>query len=624
MNCGVFGNMKKNIIVLSFILMFSLILCLVFGFMLNVTFEVSKNSVIVYKILTGFELFVKYLPVFIIASFILTFSVHFGQHCEGSVVRFSQAMVERFKMIMIFSLVLTFVITMSNEVFGTLINRKKQTIVEKQKILNEYLKVGNNLFDNGFYERAKRYGNVALKLQPNSKKAIDLIDRSEVEIQRQENSNLRFKIYESVEDAEKVDKVVINPEQINEVYSYYLKAKAAYDKKEWFNAHFFAETGISLATPKDPNLEELKKISNSAWNNLSEYHDLEKSEDQQIFDKKYEGYLALVQKDDLKAYYLFKQLYMSSRQMQYDPDVKFYLEIAENRVNEKSFFIDETFELESFELESFENANDIYFACNYKDGTKDLVYFKGMTSVEETGNSVQYLRDLTIVTIDNEGNFYRKMNVPYAKVLPVSVKNISPSVKQLMGIENDVETIPYIMLKSIERERENSEVFPVYTYVDGSVGNKPEYLLLSMPYEHFLMLEKLKNDVTSIPLGELLNLARISEEYGFPQEMFSQTFIDRIFYPVWILILFILIATFAWNNRVGNGQYFKLTWVFAFPEFLVISYTFYKLSMFIFKLMNFTLLGIFGFLNACIAAVIVYFVIMVLAGVKFLACKTRS
>lgn len=619
MNCGVFGNMKKNIIVLSFILMFSLILCLVFGFMLNVTFEVSKNSVIVYKILTGFELFVKYLPVFIIASFILTFSVHFGQHCEGSVVRFSQAMVERFKMIMIFSLVLTFVITMSNEVFGTLINRKKQTIVEKQKILNEYLKVGNNLFDNGFYERAKRYGNVALKLQPNSKKAIDLIDRSEVEIQRQENSNLRFKIYESVEDAEKVDKVVINPEQINEVYSYYLKAKAAYDKKEWFNAHFFAETGISLATPKDPNLEELKKISNSAWNNLSEYHDLEKSEDQQIFDKKYEGYLALVQKDDLKAYYLFKQLYMSSRQMQSDPDVKFYLEIAENRVNEKSFFIDET-----FELESFENANDIYFACNYKDGTKDLVYFKGMTSVEETGNSVQYLRDLTIVTIDNEGNFYRKMNVPYAKVLPVSVKNISPSVKQLMGIENDVETIPYIMLKSIERERENSEVFPVYTYVDGSVGNKPEYLLLSMPYEHFLMLEKLKNDVTSIPLGELLNLARISEEYGFPQEMFSQAFMDRIFYPIWILILFLLIATFAWNNRVGNGQYFKLTWVFAFPEFLVISYTFYKLSMFIFKLMNFTLLGIFGFLNACIAAVIVYFVIMILAGVKFLACKTRS
>ena len=145
-----------------------------------------------------------------------------------------------------------------------------------------------------------------------------------------------------------------------------------------------------------------------------------------------------------------------------------------------------------------------------------------------------------------------------------------------------------------------------------------------MPYEHFLMLEKFKIDVTSIPLEQLLNLAKISEEYGFPQEMFTQAFMDRIFYPVWILILFLLISTFAWNNRVGNGQYFKLTWVFAFPEFLVISYVFYKLSMFIFKLMNFTLLGVFGFLNACIAAVIVYFVMMVLAGVKFLACKTRS
>ncbi len=611
--------MKKNIIVLSFILIFSLIVCLIIGFVLNVPFEVSKNSVFLYKILTGLELFVKYLPVFIIASFILTFSVHFGQHCEGSIVRFSQAMVERFKKIMIFSLMLTFIITMSNEVFGTLINRKKQSIIESQKILNEYLKVGNNLFNNGFYERAKRYGNVALTLQPNSKEAVDLIDRAEVEIQRNENSNLRFKIYESVEDAEKVDKVVINPEQINEVYSYYLKAKDAYDKKEWFNAHFFAETGISLATPKDPNLEDLKKISNSAWNNLSEYHNLEKNEEQQIFDKKYEGYLALVQKDDLKAYYLFKQLYMSSRQMQSDPDVKFYLEIAENRVNEKSFFIDET-----FELESFENANDIYFACNYKDGTKDLVYFKGMTCVQETGNSVQYLRDLTIITIDNEGNFYRKMNVPYAKVLPVSVKNIPPSVKQLMGIEDDVESIPYLMLKSIERERENSEVFPVYTYSDGSVGNKPEYLLLSMPYEHFLMLENFKNNVTSIPLPQLVKLAKISEQYGFLEEMFTQSCLDRLFYPIWILILFLLISTFAWNNRVGSGQYFKLTWVFAFPEFLVISYVFYKLSMFIFKLINFTLLGVFGFLNACISALIFYLVMMVLAGVKFLACKTRS
>ena len=251
--------MKKNITVLSFILIFSLIVCLVIGFVLNVPFEVSKNSVILYKILTGFELFVKYLPVFIIAAFILTFSVHFGHHCEGSIVRFSQAMVERFKKIMIFSLVLTFIITMSNEVFGTLINRRKKTIVERQKIINEYLKVGNNLYDNGFYDRAKRYGNAALVLQPNSKKAIDLIDRSEVEIQRKENSNLRLKIYESVEEAEKVDKVVINPEQINEVYSFYLKAQEAYEKKEWFNAHYFAETGIALATPKDPNLEADRK-----------------------------------------------------------------------------------------------------------------------------------------------------------------------------------------------------------------------------------------------------------------------------------------------------------------------------------------------------------------------------
>lgn len=611
--------MKKNIAILTFLLGIDFVISLVVGFCLNLPGEVAKNYVFSYKLLTGFQYFIEYLPVFMIASFIITFAVYFGQNCTGSTFRFSQAMVERFKSIMIFSLAITFVLSLSTEVFGTAINRKKNTIINRPKIINEYLKVGNNLYDNGFYERAKRYGVAAKALEPNSKKAADLIDRADVEIQRNETDNLRLKIYESVEKAEKVDRVVINPEQISEVYNYYLLAKEAYDKKEWFNAHYFAETGIALATPKDPNLEDLKKISNSAWNNLSEFHNLEKSEEQKIFNRKYEGYLALVQKDDLKAYYIFRELYTSSRAMQSDPDVLFYLEIAENRVNERAFFIDET-----FELESFENANDIYFACNYKDGTKDLVYFKGMTSVVETGNSIQYLRDLTITTIDNEGNFYRKMTVPYAKMLPVSVKNLPPATKDLMGIDNGVECVPYILLKSLERDREDSQVCPEYTYADGTVVNKPDFMILSMPYDDFLMLENFNADVYSIPIGHLLKLARLAEKYGFPQECFTQVFMDRIFYPIWMLILFLLISTFAWNNRLNTNQYFKFSWILAFPEFLLIGFVFYKIFMFVYKLMNFTLLGCFGLFKGLLAGIVLYCLFLIMTSVKFLACKTKS
>ena len=278
--------MKKIFILLSVFLGLGIIVCFVSGFFSEVPFSVPEASQTGYKILTGFERFGKFLPVIMITGFIVTFSVHFGRNPEGSTTRFSKAMIDRFRIVVIVAISISFLLTFSSEVLTMLVTRRKNFIVKRPKIVNEYINVGNKLFDNCYYERAMNYADAALKLSPNNKKAVDLKDRSDVEINRARTSNLRFKLYESVEEAEKVDHVVIDAQQINEVYQLYLKAEEAYDKKEWFNAHYYAELGVKLATPKDPNLEALKKISTAAWNNLTEYHNLSKTENQQLFDKK--------------------------------------------------------------------------------------------------------------------------------------------------------------------------------------------------------------------------------------------------------------------------------------------------------------------------------------------------
>ena len=257
--------------------------------MSSVPSTVPQSSVFVYRLMTGLQNFGKYIPGVAITGFTVSCSVHFGRNAEGSTERFSKAMMDRFKIVMIVSISIAFFLTICSEVLGLLTTNKKASIINRPKIVNEYINVGNKLFDNGYYERAMNYAEAALKLSPNEKKALDLKDRSDVEINRARTSNIRFKLYESVEEAEKVDHVVIDAEQINEVYKLYEQAQAAYDNKEWFNAHYYSELGIKLATPKDPNLEELKKLSTAAWNNLTEYHDLAKNEGQLIFEKKYQG-----------------------------------------------------------------------------------------------------------------------------------------------------------------------------------------------------------------------------------------------------------------------------------------------------------------------------------------------
>jgi tetratricopeptide (TPR) repeat protein len=610
--------MKKIFGILSIFIGIGLIVSFVMGFLSDVPSTVPQSSVVVYKIMTSLQNFGRYIPGVAITGFVVSCSVHFGRNSEGSTERFSKAMMDRFKVVMIVSISVAFLLTICTEVLVLVTANKKASIINRPKIVNDYINVGNKLFDNGYYERAMNYADAALKLSPNEKNALNLRDRADVEINRTRTSNIRFKLYESVEEAEKVDRVVIDAEQINEVYKLYEKAQTAYDKNEWFNAHYYSELGIKLATSKDPNLEELKKLSTAAWNNLTEYHNLAKTEGQLLFEKKYQGYLALVQKDDLKAYYIFRELYQSSREMQSDPDVVFYLQIAENRINERSFFVDET-----FELKSFESANDVYFAYEYADGSQDVIYFKGMTTVASTGNSIQYLRALTIVSVTRAGEIFRTMTVPYAKVLPVSVKTLTPTTKALMGIDDSIDCVPYIMLKSVGRDSPEIHNEPLYTYQNGEIATTPEYLLLSIPYDNFLLLEKSTATPESMSLPSLIRLVHMAEKYGFCPEVYGQAMMNRMFYPLWILILFVLLAGFGWNNRIDANQYFKFSWAFAFIPFIFISLLSYNMIMFLFRLINYVLLGGLGISGGMITGLVLYVIVLICSSVFFVSRHSR-
>ena len=611
--------MKRIIGMLSTFLIIGFVLCLVFGFLYPHPVELINSAVFPYKFLSGLQYFLAFLPALFFAGFIISLAVHFGHNAEGGFKRFSKATLERYKLVIITSLICAFVLTLSNECFSILIKNKKENLINRPKIITEYVKVGNNLLNQGYCNRALNYANAALKLEPNSKEASILKDKATVEINRMETSNLHFKLYENDIESDTVDRVLINPEQISEVYTLYQKAVECFDNEEWFNAHYYATLGINLATPKDPNLSNLKDIANEAWSNLTEFVKLQKSEDQNHFEKKYEGYLALHQKDDLKAYYIFKELSTTSRELSIDPDVNFYLDVAENRIREKYFFVDETFEQESFEY-----ANNIYFAYDYKDGSKDIVYFKGVTSVEETGNSIQYLRDLTIVTIDKDKEVYRTVKVPYAKVLPVSVESLNETTKQLLEIDEKTKSIPYLMLNSIGRSDSSIKITPTFTYATEQNVPNPSFLILPIPFDDFILLEKNTINPDTLSLIDLVKFVNIAEKYGFAETIFVQVLMNRLLFPLWILIILIFAATFAWHNRIGDSQYFKFSWIFSFPFIILLCMAYYKIAMFVFMLNNYALIVCFKNSLGIVATIVFYVSLLFIVSLYFVSRKGKE
>ncbi len=609
--------MKKIITILSVFLGIGFVICFTAGMFKGLPAELPSSSGFLYKFCYGIEYFARFLPAMCIAGFVISLSVYFGQNAQGSLQGFSAAMIDRFKLVIISGLICTFLITLSNETFSLWSRQKRSQLVNKTKIITEYIDVGNLLLENGLNERALVYANAALKLNPNSSEARDLKSRADMEINRIYTSSLKFDLTSAQPLQLTDDSLIMDPQAINDSYKCLLQAKSSFDNEQWFNAHYYAELGIKLTDPKNPNLDELKNISAQAWNNITQKHKEVTGLEYEIYDLKYKGYLALVNKNDLEAYYIFHGLYENYDDLKRDSDVNFYLEIASNRINQEYFFVDET-----LELKSFESANDVYFSYTHKNGASEIVYFKGVTLVQSTGQSIQYLRDLTIVSLDSNGRFLRKLNVPYAKLMPVSVKNLTPETKEMLLIDEKTDFVPYILLKSVGRDDPAISFGPTYTYADGSVATSPEYLIFPLKYSQFLSLEESPANPANSSLFYLFKFVKNATAFGFAREIYSQTMLNRVLFPLFMLILFIILAGFAWNNRMDGNQLFRFSWVFSFPFIIAISLFFYEFAFILFKLTNYIILCMAGGLSSLLIGSVIYIVIMFFCSISFLARHT--
>lgn len=609
--------MKRIISVLAAFLGIGFIICFILGMVQSLPSDVPSKSVFVYKLCLGMDYFLSYLPAIIITGFAISCSVYFGHNSEGSTNRFSIAMGKRYKIVIISALISTFVLSLSNETLGILISRKKENIVNRPKLIKEYIDVGNTLCDNGLYERGLVYANAAIKLDSSSEAARNLRSRCEMGINWENVTELRLRT-ENVELKNKSDdEFNIDSQKVYNSYQYLLKAISAFENEQWFDAHFYAEEGIKIASSKEPNLAQLKQISSDAWNNISEAHSSKKTAGEKIFEEKYKGYLALMKNEDLQAYYIFRNLNENYPELDKDNDVQFYMEIARKRVEQKYFFIDET-----LELETFETANDVYFCNKRADGSEDVLFFKGMTVQKSAGKTIQYLRDFYIITLRN-GEWRRTLHVPYAKVMSLSVKELNENAKTFLEIDDETEYVPYILLKSVGRNNENQVIEPEYIYADGRSASTPEYLVYPLSYSSFLLLEESSENPKTMSFSSLYALSKAASQFGYSQQIFTHIFYNRVLYPIFILVLFMLIGIFSWNYRIGQTLYFKMSWVFIFPFLIFLAFLFYKIVFFLFTMINYIFVSFSSIITGLVLAALLYALLFIIFSICFWGCKTE-
>ena len=611
----------KNLLIITIsILLLTLITTLVLGFVNSESVELVKRTISSYKICVGLTYFCDVLPSILGTAFLLGWAFDFGENYQGSRERFSSSMLTRYKYLLISALCIVFVLTMSSEIVLPILKQKIQTYIEMPKLEDEYKKYARNLYETERYDLAREFAHLAVEIDPSDKEAIEIMDKSEIAAKKIETVHTKNNVIDMSEIIPSTTDLSVNPgdtskgNTISEPYNLLLKAEDAYEKGEWFNAHFYAETALSITNERDVNYSKLKQTSSAAWNEISKSRFSGTTAEQKIFAKKYEGYRALLEKDNLHAYYVFKHLYETEKLLSLDPDIIRYLDIAEKRLEKQYFFTDET-----ISLQNFETAKNIRFKINHKDGTSDIYFIKGVTSTGKKATLTQYLRGLSIFTVDEDGNYLRGSYTPYAKMKEISASYFDEYAKKQLELDESLKTVPYITLNSVDRRREGvvNSAIPIKGENNGAEG----YIILPIEFKEFFLLKDISSGISNLSLNSAMKFVKISEKYGFAKEIYLITIFNRLLYPLFILILLIGIGIGAWHGRLPPNSVFKFKWIVIFPLFTLLFYAIYRFTFFGFKLLNCSILGLAGSAYAIPVGCIIYALIFAAFSISFCACK---
>ena len=317
-----------------------------------------------------------------------------------------------------------------------------------------------------------------------------------------------------------------------------------------------------------------------------------------IYKTKYTAYSALQNDEPLAAYYTLKELSDSSRSLADDPDIRQYLEKAEEALQEKYFFIDET-----EGMEHFEDARSVYFSIKTAENIY-TVFIQG----ESNFRGGKYLRGLSIDVFDSAGDLRYSMNVPFAKVYENAESG----------------DFMRVMVKSVHKESDMGIIEPILIYADSHTEFMEDLFYdLPIPYSDFVIVSSASVGADSMYLPELMQFVRKSGLYGFSTERARLILVERLCHPILMLIIVVFISSFAWNYRLNSPRDFRLRYLLTFPFITAVCFAIISCGIYVLRLFATVIVGMAGYYAIVLSFVACIF-LLTIVSLWFLARRNNS
>lgn len=621
--------MKKIItIFISYIVIF-FIICLGISLLIKQMPVLIPGEEVSFRFNRAFLWFYNALPAIIFSGFSIACSVHWRKDGESLFIRFSSSMMHRYKIVFYISLVIIFVLFFTIEVLIPYQKNKIQKMEDAPVELNKMLNIANEFYEKEELIIALQYSRRAVEIDSKNIEANALVKKISDELEVLKNQKVFLQVVSEMTQPKFISKCrpIHTLDLSYSLLELISKAENCIENKDWINAHYWADLAVKACDGKSTIRSRAIELTNFAWNKIQNPIEIDTSFEMELFTQKRKGYTAYHAGDCLKAYYTFKSLEKKLGSKK-DPDVERFLTLANESVESQYFFIDE---IEYFN--KLKSAENVYFTLQYQDGSKSVFFIKSLMNQKKTGGLIRYFENLNIVNYDKDGNFRYSFEVPYAKVLALPVNTFTEEAREEFGINKKWKNVPMIQLVSVDRETEGFVVKPEYSFKEDYQVIKDEKEIVDLDVDHNIMILPINYDdfsflfetslgPSNMNISMLSKFIKKAESYGFAEEIFRESFVNRICLPLFLLSLLIMCAAMAWNFRVKDEKtVFKFIWVLLFPIYTLIIHMIYSSLIYMYNILNYVLVGTLG-AYAQLVAVLIYILFYLISSIYFLSRKS--
>lgn len=563
---------------------------IVYGFCQSVPAILAKDE-FGYRLRMGIVFFCKLLFVTFATGITTGFSWAFATEADPKKHRTNTYMLPQLKNVLIVVTACTLLYILGADLIQPTTESRMQSMIQDAENFEEFTLLAKEHAARKDYATAYFYASQAYSLNPDDADAKNLAKTLETEMVSVEivieSGN------EEVMDQEKKTSLEM-------AYDELILAQNYMEAGDYWNAHYHAVCAEDMSPRDDETKKKARELAAVAWNKMSSYTEGVAEETITIYESKKRAYDYLEKGDTLQAYYAFKTL---SEKYPKDEEISTYFGYAKARLEETYFYSDEIEDKKA--LEKYSNVS---FTMDTQSGCKEKYDIKGITVVSNTGQLIQYLRDMDITRYDANGKIQNVLHVPYAKMTGQDDQVI------LTTEESEQKTItivykPFLQLESVNKNVSTGlRIKPSWIVSDGT--ETPSWLLLDMPYDDFTLIRQASVGSERMPLISLFKFVKIADNYGFSASSFRTTLVLRLSLPLFVLSLLLYMAVIGWGLRLEADQPFKTRWILMFPLFASVTYIGKDLLLYILKLLVFALcdwqpvLALWGVVIAAFIAVL--------------------